>query len=98
MGWTFYWHPEEMARAVWAELKRHYPTDWHTFIQATLADEERAGAMPIMFGPARLVRFLVDMNQEALAVAVVDQLVGTLLHRAADLPLPRPLWAEGLDG
>lgn len=98
MGWTFYWHREEMARAVWAELKRHYPADWHTFIQATLADDERAGAMPIMFGPARLVRFLVDMNQEALAAAVVDRLVGTLLHRTADLPLPRPLWAEDLDG
>lgn len=98
MGWTFYWHPEEMARAVWVELQHHYPGDWHAFIQATLADEEGAGAPPIMFGPARLVRFLVDMNQEALAAAVVDRLIGTLLHRTADLPLPRPLWAEDLDG
>jgi hypothetical protein len=98
MGWIYFWRPEVMARDVWAELRRHYPGRWHEFIQATVARDQEANGLPTTLGPARLVRFLLDMEQADIATAVVCRLINALLCRTADLPLGTPQWAERLDG
>ncbi len=91
-GWYEYWTSETEAEHRWALLKRDFPERWHHFLTESVRP---VPGWTSHFGPtiARIVRFLVLLEQEEEARAATSQVVATLsgLVSGQDLPIPR--WA-----
>ncbi|MDE2744755.1 MAG: dsDNA nuclease domain-containing protein [Chloroflexota bacterium] len=94
-GWYEYWTSEAEAEQRWALLKRDFPDRWHHFLTESVRP---VPGWTSHFGPtiARIVRFLVLLEEDEEARAATSQVVATVSGLVAGQDLPVPRWAQRL--
>lgn len=93
-GWSEY-YSEDKALNRFRLFAQHYRDRWQEFIADTATSPFKKFGEQLVIAHNRLVRFLLEVDQVEIAIAVTEAMVSTTLEEMADQPLKRPIWLTG---
>jgi len=93
-GWQGYWTSEEEVVARLTLAAQTYPERWRDFIRDTSEPTPyyRRRSYDFSLGYKYLVRFLMLVGQEKIALAVTDEFVRTFVCEVRDQPIASASW------
>lgn len=93
-GWDRYYDSKGVEQR-FEYFARHYKNKWDNFIVDTSKSRYKSSKDNVVIPQDRLVRFLVSVGQNSVALEVAEQMVDALIEDFIEQPIETPTWLVG---